>query len=312
MKSINMKSVMIILSCGLLFLGVSMNQAKALQFWKKKESPANPNDVNDKGSSANNNNNNNQGEDDTSVLVITNDLFDVFDPFYHSSLWDYMPSRYHRRHRNHHRHPIQHELSHFLHRPSLFDWFDDYDLISTSVWDTVADHNHGSSSSASSLLKPYASLFTTDLVELDQEYRLQIDIPGIDTKDINISLDDNKRKGHATLTIAAERKKVIEEQEKLPEAVEPTKEVNTTISTDGQATVNTEAEKQNAKSNENNKWIKQERIYGKMERQIPLPDNVDLEKVKSQYANGVLTITLPKLPASTIAAQKRQISIEEL
>jgi HSP20 family protein len=38
-----------------------------------------------------------------------------------------------------------------------------------------------------------------------------------------------------------------------------------------------------------------ERTYGLFERAFALPQSVDLEKVKAEFENGVLTITVPKL-----------------
>lgn len=40
-----------------------------------------------------------------------------------------------------------------------------------------------------------------------------------------------------------------------------------------------------------------ERYYGRFERRIPI-DDVDQDKVAASFRNGVLTVTLPKLPAA--------------
>jgi HSP20 family protein len=40
-----------------------------------------------------------------------------------------------------------------------------------------------------------------------------------------------------------------------------------------------------------------ERYYGRFERRIPV-DDVDQDKVAASFKNGVLTVTLPKLPTS--------------
>lgn len=40
-----------------------------------------------------------------------------------------------------------------------------------------------------------------------------------------------------------------------------------------------------------------ERYYGRFERRIPV-DDVDQEKVAASFKNGVLTVTLPKLPTA--------------
>ena len=53
-------------------------------------------------------------------------------------------------------------------------------------------------------------------------------------------------------------------------------------------------------------YIRRERIYGEVYRKIPLPVEVDLDKAKASYNNGVLEIVLPK----TEKATKKTIKIE--
>jgi HSP20 family protein len=48
-----------------------------------------------------------------------------------------------------------------------------------------------------------------------------------------------------------------------------------------------------------------ERFFGKFQRTVTLPAPVAADKVKAQYKNGVLTITLPK----TEAAKPKQIEV---
>ena len=50
---------------------------------------------------------------------------------------------------------------------------------------------------------------------------------------------------------------------------------------------------------------RQERFYGKFERTVTLPAHVAADKVKAQYKDGVLTITLPK----TEEAKPKQIDV---
>ena len=50
---------------------------------------------------------------------------------------------------------------------------------------------------------------------------------------------------------------------------------------------------------------RQERFYGKFERTITLPTHVAADKVKAQYKDGVLTISLPK----TEEAKPKQIDV---
>jgi HSP20 family protein len=44
-------------------------------------------------------------------------------------------------------------------------------------------------------------------------------------------------------------------------------------------------------------WLRQERPTGSFARGITLPLPVDAEKVEATYTNGVLKVTLPKIPA---------------
>ena len=60
------------------------------------------------------------------------------------------------------------------------------------------------------------------------------------------------------------------------------------------------------KVEENRKVVVQERYFGKFSRSVTLPQIVDTGKVEATYENGVLNLTLPKLPE----AQPKQISIK--
>ena len=49
-----------------------------------------------------------------------------------------------------------------------------------------------------------------------------------------------------------------------------------------------------------------ERRYGRFERSFSLPRSVDAQVVKAEFANGVLTVTLPKAEA----AKPRRIEVQ--
>ena len=53
-------------------------------------------------------------------------------------------------------------------------------------------------------------------------------------------------------------------------------------------------------------WHRMERAYGTFERSFTLPETVDPEKVKADYKNGTLTVTLPKKEI----AKPRQVKVE--
>jgi HSP20 family protein len=93
-----------------------------------------------------------------------------------------------------------------------------------------------------------------DIKETENELIFKADVPDIDMKDIDLSLE----KG--TLTLLGERH------------------------------LETNAGKDKAEGG----WHRVERAYGKFERVFTLPETVDVEHVKADYKNGTLTITLPK------------------
>ena len=55
---------------------------------------------------------------------------------------------------------------------------------------------------------------------------------------------------------------------------------------------------------ENNDRMFSERYYGRFERRIPV-DDIDADKVKASFKNGVLTVTLPRLPTACTYPQVR-------
>lgn len=61
---------------------------------------------------------------------------------------------------------------------------------------------------------------------------------------------------------------------------------------DGQLTIRGE-KKSDREAQENGVLVK-ERIYGAIERTVPLPDGVDADAAKATFTNGVLTVVIPK------------------
>lgn len=54
-------------------------------------------------------------------------------------------------------------------------------------------------------------------------------------------------------------------------------------------------------------WHLTERSYGAFERSFALPDSVDAAKVAASFNNGVLVVTLPKLPAAQTETRKIEV-----
>ena len=101
-----------------------------------------------------------------------------------------------------------------------------------------------------------------DVSETKDEYVVKAEIPGIDPKDIDISLSDGM------LTIKGEKKQEKEEKEENYHLVE--------------------------------------RSYGTFTRSIQLSGEVQAEKIKAEYKNGILKVVLPK----SEKAKQKEIKIQ--
>jgi HSP20 family protein len=93
-----------------------------------------------------------------------------------------------------------------------------------------------------------------DIRETENELIFKADVPDIEMKDIDLSMENG------TLTLRGERR----------------------------------FEALNGKDKATGGWHRVERAYGKFERVFTLPETVDAEGVKADYKNGTLTITIPK------------------
>ena len=105
-----------------------------------------------------------------------------------------------------------------------------------------------------------------DIYETENELVLKADLPDVELTDIDVRVENQ------TLTIAGERKFDAPQQD----------------------------------GNGNKGYHRIERSYGSFVRAFSLPDTIDGEKVKADYKNGVLTITLPKKEV----AKPRTINVE--
>jgi len=106
---------------------------------------------------------------------------------------------------------------------------------------------------------------SVDVAETDKEIRVCAELPGVDEKDIEVSLDGD------LLTLRGEKK--------------------------------FEQEKGDEKTN----YHLVERGYGRFQRSLRLPFQVNPDEVKASFQNGVLTVTVPK---SAQQARSRRIQIQ--
>lgn len=90
-----------------------------------------------------------------------------------------------------------------------------------------------------------------DVYETSDALVVEAELPGVDPKDVEVSIDEDM------LTIKGERK----------------------------------LEKEIKEEN----YLRVERAYGKFQRSMRLPSEVDVDKIKASYENGVLKVNVPKV-----------------
>ncbi len=99
-----------------------------------------------------------------------------------------------------------------------------------------------------------------DVVETEKQFMVTAELPGIDEKNIDVSI------GRDSVTIKGEKK--IEKEDKGKD------------------------------------YYRMERSYGSFSRTIPLPVEIETEKVDAEFKKGVLTVTLPKSAKAVKAVKK--------
>ncbi|MDH3257552.1 MAG: Hsp20/alpha crystallin family protein [Nitrospinota bacterium] len=102
-----------------------------------------------------------------------------------------------------------------------------------------------------------------DVSETDKEFKISAELPGMDEKDIDVSVSND------LLTIKGEKK----------------------------------AEKEEKKKN----YYRMERSYGAFQRSIPLPAEVEKDRVQANFKKGVLNIVLPKSEKAIKESKKVEI-----
>lgn len=75
---------------------------------------------------------------------------------------------------------------------------------------------------------------------------------------------------------------------------------------EGLLTITAEKTQENNDEGEDKKYIRRERVYGKVSRSFTFND-IDEENIKAEFADGILKVTIPKIQKSD---SKKVITIE--
>jgi spore coat protein M/HSP20 family protein len=120
----------------------------------------------------------------------------------------------------------------------------DFDSLFNSLW-----NNWGVSS---------AKTPSVDIVENENAYVLEAELPGYSEKDVDVHVDKHVLKISSICEVEKEEK---------------------------------------SETKESPKYLIRERSCFEFERSFALPEGIDEEKIEGSFKNGILTITMPKVPA---------------
>ena len=107
----------------------------------------------------------------------------------------------------------------------------------------------------------------SNVSETDKEIRITVELPGIEEKDMDISVSDNR------ITIKGEKK----------------------------------SEKEEKGEREGREFHRIERSSGSFQRIMTVPFTIDGDAVRVDFKNGVLTVTIPKPPEVIAETKKIEI-----
>jgi len=131
---------------------------------------------------------------------------------------------------------------------------------------TTTPQTHPNNKQLSLLANTTSKAMVLDVLEKEKEYVIEADMPGFQKEDVKLSVRDD------VLTISAMRKHNMAEEQKDPAGMNTVRRV--------------------------------ERTYGKIQRSLRLPKNIDISKISAKQENGVLIVSVPKLVSpSTLPPQ---------
>jgi HSP20 family protein len=134
-----------------------------------------------------------------------------------------------------------------------------------SLFNSLFDDVFGGNTAPAVLCRTGFTAPKVDVIEEDNAYTLEMELPGRTENDINIELD------HDNLTIASKEETAKEEKE-------------------------------NKKEMKNKKYLLNERRTSSFTRRFSLPQDIDAESIAASFKNGILTVSMKK---KEIAAPKQ-------
>ena len=143
-----------------------------------------------------------------------------------------------------------------------------------------------------------------DVTETDKEIEITVELPGLERKDVEISVEDD------VLTIRGEKSVESEEGDQASQPQTGKQQSGRQQGAQAQASQAQGSQSQIAKKNNggsNKSYHLSERSYGVFVRMLQLPPGIDPSTIQATMSNGVLKITIPKPERS----QAKKIEVKE-
>ena len=121
------------------------------------------------------------------------------------------------------------------------------------------------------MIRPNATAPDINVLETPDEFRVELAAPGMKREDFNIEINEEH-----DLVISMEH----------------------------------HHEEEQPRDEEQSRYLRREFSYSKFEQTLILPDNVDEEKIQARMADGVLTLSIPKISEEDQQKARRTIAIE--
>ena len=144
-----------------------------------------------------------------------------------------------------------------------------------------------------------------DVTETDKEIEITVELPGLERKDVEISVEDD------VLTIRGEKSVESEEGDQASQPQTGKQQSGRQQGAQAQASQAQGSQSQIAKKNNggsNKSYHLSERSYGVFVRMLQLPPGIDPSTIQATMSNGVLKITIPKPERS----QAKKIEVKEV
>lgn len=148
--------------------------------------------------------------------------------------------------------------------------------------------------------------YRANVSETDQEYRLEIEVPGYRKPEISLEYGEDGK----ALIVSGRKEQSFEQRDPTAEDVDAPKPVTVEDAPEETGTSAAEAPSSTAVTEANTErtvgtpaqpkyWVS-ERSVGTFQRTFSLPPGLDLAKASASLDHGVLTVVIPKAPKQSV------------